>query len=73
MNNVSQQHSKAGGDIVGGDKVTTYNAAPKSKIEKLLTKLQEQSILSVVSTYGTDLSDADKNEDYKDPALAVAA
>lgn len=42
MNKVSQQHSSAGGDIVAGDKVTTYNVAPKSKIEKLLTKLQEQ-------------------------------
>lgn len=42
MNKVSQQHSKAGGDIVGGDKVTNFNAAPKSKIEKLLLKLQEQ-------------------------------
>lgn len=42
MNRVSQQHSNAGGDIVGRDKVTNYNAAPKGKIEKLLTKLQEQ-------------------------------
>ncbi len=42
MNKVSQQRSSAGGDIVGGDKVTNYNAAPKGKIEKLLIKLQEQ-------------------------------
>lgn len=42
MNKVSQHKSNAGGDIVGGDKVTTYNAAAKSKIEKLITKLQEQ-------------------------------
>lgn len=42
MNKVSQQHSSAGGDIVGRDKVTTYNSAPKGKIEKLLVKLQEQ-------------------------------
>lgn len=40
---ISQQHSSAGGDIVGGDKVTTtYNAAPTGKIEKLLFKLKEQ-------------------------------
>ncbi|WP_432201324.1 ABC-three component system protein [Erythrobacter sp. W53] len=43
MEKVSQQHSSAGGDIVGGDKVTTtYNSAPKGKIEKLLLKLKEQ-------------------------------
>ncbi|MCL4677209.1 MAG: hypothetical protein KJ017_01290 [Alphaproteobacteria bacterium] len=42
MSRVSQQHSKAGGDIVAGDKVTTFNDAPKGKIEKLLKKLQEQ-------------------------------
>lgn len=42
MNKVRQQRSNAGGDIVGRDKVTTYNEAPKGKIEKLLTKLQEQ-------------------------------
>lgn len=42
MNKVSQQRSNAGGDIVGRDKVTAYNEAPKGKIEKLLMKLQEQ-------------------------------
>ena len=42
MNTVSQQHSSAGGDIVGGDKVTNNISAPKGKIEKLLTRLQEQ-------------------------------
>jgi len=42
MNRISQQRASAGGDIVGGDKVTTYNAAPIGKIEKLLLKLQEQ-------------------------------
>lgn len=43
MNKIDQQRSNAGGDIVGGDKVTTtYNSAPKSKIEKLLQTLKEQ-------------------------------
>jgi len=42
MDKISQQHSRAGGDIVGGDKVTTYSNAPKGKIERLLAKLQGQ-------------------------------
>lgn len=43
MDKISQQHSSAGGDIVGRDKfTTTYNSAPKGKIEKLLVKLKEQ-------------------------------
>lgn len=43
MNKISQQHSSAGGDMVAGDKITkTYHSAPRSKIEKLLHKLQEQ-------------------------------
>ena len=42
MNSVSQQKATAGGDIIGGDKIAVHNAAPKSKVEKLLTRLQEQ-------------------------------
>jgi hypothetical protein len=42
MNKVSQQHSKAGRDLIGRDKITNLNEAPKGKVEKLLTKLQEQ-------------------------------
>lgn len=42
MNKISQQHSRAGRDIVGGDKVTNHNHPPKGKIDKLLMKLQEQ-------------------------------
>jgi len=42
MDKINQKNSKAAGDIVAGDKVTNNNSAPKGKIEKLLTKLQEQ-------------------------------
>ncbi len=43
MNRSNQKNSKAGRDVVGRDINTiNYNSTPKSKIEKLLTKLQEE-------------------------------
>lgn len=42
MNKINQKHATAGGHIVGRDNITNNNTAPKGKIERLLTKLQEQ-------------------------------